>query len=320
MFNDLLSTIIKVNESTKDLFPGIDSSAFDEHAASKAAGPTVDKISNQIERVEHQRNNAVLQQRRLHKIFHRSYGHQAANTPTEEMLIDVPWIDKYPLTKKRLPNSRVETAGPRGERIEQVISSYESALEQEERCDAKLKTLKGRLTRVRKKESTQGIDDRAAKTPKTVLDPKNIPTSFKIGWRTVGQPIPRMSPDTPSNPYHIADARGKYAGHPVHYPDWQGKDRTMYYDIDRWAKRLGHPPMDIMYASTPRRDRFDYRKQGRLRFFLKNSDNSVIVYNDPSYRIFVYAKADKYPGNPMRYRMRRLRKTDLDWLYDKLTE
>ena len=81
---------------------------------------------------------------------------------------------------------------------------------------------------------------------------------------------------------------------------------------------MGHPELDMMYASNPRNL---YSSDNYLRYYLTNSDGSVIITNsDRSGTIHLFVKSKNLPASepPLRWRKRRWLAKDLDWITTKL--
>lgn len=315
MLNELMSFLPEDDKSTpRDMFPGIDPSAFEEHQTYKKAIPQVNKIKRQITRYESLAQTASAHELKLRKVFQAgvTWGSQ---DPNKQALTEMPWIDKYPLTKERLGNTTVATDSPKFNKLERIISSYEATLEQQTRYDANIKRLKSKLLRVRKQEAERNIKDKATSVSKVNIDVNNIPHTFNITYRTEQWPTPKQ--ESFDNPYFLQNAgQTAYAGHPAHFTEWKGKLRTMFYELENWVKDLGHPELDMMYASITNKG----RPAELTRYYLTNKDGSVIVVNDRYNKIYIHARAPNLPADslPVRWRMRQLRAKDLDWLAIKL--
>lgn len=314
MSNMLLTLIKETKDTANGLFPGIDASAFEEHHKSKQGLGTSEVIARKIKQFEDLENTIINQRYAVRRKF-ISGSAWNNNSPDNIPVGELPWIDKYPLSRQDLNSYTVDKNSPLFDRMERIISGYEANMEREDRYKRTIKRLKSKLTRVKKKESEQSLKDKSASTPQQQIDPTKLPRTIDIQYRT--QNASRVRLDTIDNPYFLVRSTSsamQFAGHPVHFP-WAGKERTMFYDVSQWAKKLGYPEFDTMYASKPS----SYTYGSFLRYYLKNTDGSMIITNDSSRRIFVYVKSPNYPNDPpMRWRMRHLRGKDIAWLHDKL--
>ncbi len=284
----ILKSIVKqLKEAEDNLFPGFDPSAFDEHEASKRVPDTVDRLTQKIEAMELASRLADRRASDIRNLLRRA-GIQSAASPNTAILVKQPWIDKYPIAKGKMGGMTVDISNPN---VERMVASIEKILGRSSAYQDKIKKVKSKLLRVRKKEAEDNIKTKSAATPQQQIDPKKIPHGFKIVSKT-----PYSSTTNThryENPYFLIGAGNTaFAGHPAHFTEWVGRLRTMYFEMERFIKKLGLPELDTMYASKP---------PGGLSvpyFYLANSDKSVIIINEKN-RINVYIKSLKDPKLPL---------------------
>lgn len=280
----ILKNIVNtLTEAEDDLFPGFTSSAFAEHEKFKTAAVSVDSINQTINRLKITGEAAMKRALSVKKTIHMMYSWSNHHPPLDS-LTNQPWIDKYPLTKKKLSATVIDTTNPN---LEKRVAAHEAILERDAAITVKVKKLKSKLLRVRKKESENLIKATSASVPEKQINPNTMPYRFNVEFRNKWHPT--LKKETYENPYFVTGTGSNvFAGHPAHFKGWAGKLRTMYYEMSKLIKRLGFPELDLMYANDPV-DGPD--------FYLTNSDNSVIIANKKK-MINVYLKDPKDPKKP----------------------
>lgn len=283
MSNLLKNITNSLLEAEDDLFPGLDSSAFDEHNKIMVKRPQLeelDRVEGQIERLaELQKANdarvsRLLQDMRAQKLFLPNWQTAAGKV----RYLDVPGIaTNFPAAAKALEGHSYDSTKHPTNTLQPVIAEVDRVYGRREQIKDKLRKLKAKGTRLRKIASGSEIERQQKENPKggRILDsdiPKNIRVKyFGNEWQKTG---PEWVSEDIENPYFDVSAHAMvistYAGHPAHF-NWVKREITQYMMLTNFVKYLGLPELNILYAK-----RLEVRNTGKekLQCYMANSDKS----------------------------------------------
>jgi len=282
MSNLLKNITNSLLEAEDDLFPGLTSSAFDEHNKLKVKRPQLeelDRVEGQLERLDALRKSSddrisrMLQDLRKQKLFLPKWQTVAGQVMYETL----PWIAaKFPAAAKALEGFSFDSTINSVNSIPPVVAKIDQAFGRREQIKQKLKKMRAKGTRLRKVASSSEIDRQKKENPVGTIPESQIPKQFRAvyfgdqymkhggEWKT----------EDFNNPYFEDKANTSvithFAGHPAHF-QWQKREITQYLMLSNFVKKLGLPELSVLYLK-----RIVALNNGKesLRYYMANSDKS----------------------------------------------
>lgn len=238
---------------SENLFPGIDSSVFDNSKA-KDVKP-IDPDNVEAVKAQSQKYSDVMSVYRHHfqqlidyldandAMTYVGYGMSAG--PNEVMYASFDWLDKYESVQGRLVTFAISKKSPVFKDIEKYIRKLNSLQGRIDFFGLKISRINNALKAGKKKAKKART---AAASTTFVTFAQNAPHI------AAPNPIPnKVLSSTGSkvaNPYVHAGASKQYAGHVAHYPHWTPYWKDQIMQIEDILKRNGKAGLEMMYAST----------------------------------------------------------------------
>lgn len=284
---DLLKTIkTKLVESEDDLFPGFDSSAFDEHYSQtqtkRSSTEEHMQVEGLVERLmtlyddSKRAVNRLQAKMRQNSLMFPNYS--AASSSVKYSTVNGLQA-AHPRAYEKLKSFSFDPASPMFNDLPGMVAVYDKILAKIDMFEKRIQTAKAKASRLRR-VAAQEQTNKKKNIPKNQIPESSIPKKIQVEYFTVNSAIKRMITEDIDNPYwdyssyHTVE---KYAGHPIHF-DWKGRELTQYYMIANFASMLGLPELDTLHLR-----RIDYNSRSNvLVYYLTNSDGSFHFFRRPN--------------------------------------
>ena len=273
---NLLKNMTKSLNETEDMFPGLDTSVFDEHNTlqntKRSRTEQADRVDNQLERLKTLYDHSEKQYQRARQAMTSNdllISSYAAGSNDIEYST-VAWVQsKYPSAYGIVDGYYFNPQSPAATDLPRYVAALDRTLAHKLNLSAKLKKLKATAGRIRRAAASEDAKQQKASASTSAISEKSIPKIIPVkyfennGWVTKDLDNPYWS----STSKKATVVLEKYAGHPAHY-NWQKREKTSFFLLSKLVKELGLPELSILYFK-----RLESRWT-RVAMYMENADVS----------------------------------------------
>ena len=278
-----MSYIPEAASSTNDdMFPGVSSSAFDEHNTTRNLKRMPSDESDWLDKnVEHLTsllnfNENIRRDIILEMAAGGIFKSRHSTIPGDKKYTDLLGITKYPHASNYLVRYYYSPTGKEFKNIHKYVARLDAVLEHIIELKAKLKKLKTKASTTRRKASAAEMKMLQGTASKTLIPESSIPNTFRVryffgvGYKHTNKWVTEIKANPYYSSYIARIVTESYSGHPAHF-DWKGREKASFFLLSKLVRNLGLPALDVLYLKR-------HEKTKHAVFYMANTDKSFQMF------------------------------------------